>query len=248
MLGALAVMHFAALGDNQRFAGFQVAHDGEPLRFQRDRLAGNHVFMPAVFGVAHAVDNRADGERVAEGDETVAANHRNHGIRAAHAAVGGGDGVEDDFRRGPQLLLALDFVGEDVEQRFGIRMRVDVAQVALVNGADELVGVGEIAVVGKRDAVGRVHIERLRFGGARSAGGRVAHMADAVIADKTLHLALAENIAHETVVLVQEKAPVRVAGGNTGGVLAAMLQDGQRVIQRLVYKGFAHNAHNAAHT
>ena len=191
--------------------------------FQGDRFAGNHVFAAAIFGSARAVNDGADGERVAEGDEAVAANHRHNRIGATHAAVGGGDGVEDDFRRRPQLLLALDFVGEDVEQRFGIGMGVDVAQVAGVDGADEFVGVGEIAVVGERNAVGRIDVERLRFGGAGRAGGRVTHVADAVVADESLHFAFVKDVAHQAVVFVQEEATVRVAGCNAGGVLSAVL-------------------------
>ena len=126
-------------------------------------------------------------------------------------------------------------------------MRVDMAQIAGINGADKLIGIGEIAVVRERDAVGRVHIKRLRLGRAGRARGRVAHMADAIIADEALHLALAENIAHEAVVLVQKKTTVPVAGCDPGGILPAMLQNRQRVIKRLVYIRFSNDTHNAAH-
>ena len=72
-------------------------------------------------------------------------------------------------------------------------------------------------------------------------------MADTVIADKPLHLAFAEDVAHQTVVLVEKKATIRVAGCNAGGVLSAVLQNGQRVIKRLVYIGFSDYSNNATH-
>ena len=68
--------------------------------------------------------------------------------------MGGGDSDEDGVRVRAQLRLALQFVGKDVEQGFGIGAGVDVAQVAGVDVADEFVTVGEVAVMGEGDAVG----------------------------------------------------------------------------------------------
>ena len=245
--GALLVMHRAVCGNNERLARLQIAHDAKTLRLQRHRFTGNHVLRAAVLRLALAINNRADGKRIAEGHQTIVANHRHHRIRAAHPAVGSGDVVEDNFRRRPQLLLPLNLMRENIEQRLRIRMRVDMAQIAGINGADKLIGIGEIAVVRERDAVGRVHIKRLRLGRAGRARGRVAHMADAIIADEALHLALAENIAHETVVLVQKKTTVPVAGCDPGGILPAMLQNRQRIIKCLVYIRFSNDTHYAAH-
>ena len=120
-----------------------------------------------------------DGKRIAEGNETIAANHRHHRIRAAHPAVGSGDGVEDNFRRRPQLLLPLNLMRENIEQRLRIRMRVDMAQIAGINGADKLIGIGEIAVVRERHlALLMVDGERLTVAAARRARRSVAYMTD----------------------------------------------------------------------
>ncbi|MOA38107.1 hypothetical protein D3C78_1597550 [compost metagenome] len=71
-------------------------------------------------------------------------------------------------------------------------------------------------------------------------------MADADLADQALHVALLEHVTHQAVVLAQ-KQPAAMAGHDTGSVLAAMLEDGQRVIQRLVDVGLTDNTDNATH-
>jgi len=71
-------------------------------------------------------------------------------------------------------------------------------------------------------------------------------MADAHMANQTLHMALLEDIAHQAVVLAQEQAAI-MAGDNTGSILAAVLEDGEPVIQRLIDVRFTDDTDNAAH-
>ena len=66
-------------------------------------------------------------------------------------------------------------------------------------------------------------------------------------ADEAAHFPFVEDIAHKAVVFVQEKAPVFVAGGDTGGILPTVLQDGEGVIKRLVDVVFADDSDDAAH-
>ena len=88
---------------------------------------------------------------------------------------------------------------------------------------DELLGVGQVAVVAEADAERRVDVERLGLVRAVAAGRRVAHVADPGIAHELAHVLLAEHVAHEAGVLVHEQR-VLVHRHDAGRVLAAMLQ------------------------
>ena len=71
-------------------------------------------------------------------------------------------------------------------------------------------------------------------------------MADAHLALETQHVALLEHVPHQAVVLAQVDAPA-FAGEDAGGILAAVLQDQQTVIDGLVYRTFGQYADDAAH-
>ena len=142
-----------------------------------------------------------------------------------------GDGLEDVVRRQRAPVLDLQFVREHVEQDFGIGIGVDVAPVVVEDFAAQRVGVDQVAVVRKRDAVRRVHVERLRLGRAFGACGRIAAVADADVAAKAEHRLAREHVAHEAGPLVQAQA-IAVDRRDARRVLAAMLQHGQRVIER----------------
>ncbi len=155
-------------------------------------------------------------------------------------------GLEDVLFGGAQLALTGQLMGKHVEQHFGIRVGIDVPQVRLVQLLGQLLDIGQVAVVRQGDAVGGVHVERLGLGRGRGAGGGITYMAQPHGADQALHVPLVEHIANQTVFLAQEQ-PVPVAGHYAGGVLAAMLQDGQSIVERLVDVRLAHYANNATH-
>jgi len=71
-------------------------------------------------------------------------------------------------------------------------------------------------------------------------------MADAHIAAQRFHMALLKDVAHKPVVLTQMDTLV-VAGENASGILTAMLQNKQTLIQGLVHRAFGNNADDAAH-
>ncbi len=54
-------------------------------------------------------------------------------------------------------------------------------------------------------------------------------MADPHAADQVLHVTLLEDVADQAVVFAQEEFTVQ-AGDDTGGILTAMLKDGERVV------------------
>ena len=139
----------------------------------------------------------------------------------------------------------LQLVGQDIEQDFRVRIGVDVAQVGAEDIRLQLPGVGEIAVVRQADAVGCVDVHRLRFRGARCAGGGVAHMSNAHVAAQSAHVALLEDLPHQAIALAQLQATV--PGDHARGVLAAMLQGEQSVVDLLIDGRLADDADDAAH-
>jgi len=71
-------------------------------------------------------------------------------------------------------------------------------------------------------------------------------VADAHVADQALHMALLKDIANQAVILAQ-KQPAVMARNDTGCILAAVLQYGKRVIQRLIDVRLTDDADNATH-
>ena len=111
----------------------------------------------------------------------------------------------------------------------------------------QLVVIREVAVMGEADAVRRVHVERLRLGGFRAPGRRVAHVADTYVAGQAQHVAGTEHVADEPVgpALLQ---PVLTPGDDTGRILATVLHHGQAVVKGLIDGVPANDSDNAAHT
>lgn len=244
-LRALAGIELAFLGDVHRLARRQVADQGEAEYVQGHALGGDHVF-DAVLGMPLAEDDRTDRIGVAETDDAMAGDHRHHRVAADATVVHAGNRGEDVLLGGLQLVAHRQLVGEHVEQHFRIGVGVHVAQVGFVDFLGQLLDIGQVAVVRQGNAVGRVDVERLRLRRAGAAGGRVTHMADADAADQALHVALLEDVADQAVVLAQVQLIV-MAGDDTGSVLAAMLEDGERVIQRLIDVRLAHDTDDATH-
>jgi hypothetical protein len=135
---------------------------------------------------------------------------------------------------------------EHVQQHLAVGVGVDVAQVRLEHLRAQLDRVGQVAVVREADAVGTVHVERLRQCRARAARGGIAHVADAVHSAQALHVLAAEHVAHQAVGLALLEHAV-VAGHDARGVLAAVLQHRQRIVELLVYVTTSDDARDAAH-
>ena len=145
------------------------------------------------------------------------------------------------------LRRALELEREHVEQHLAVGVGVDVAEVELEELALQLLAVGQVAVVAERHAERRVHVERLRLEvGERGAGGGIAAVADAGGAHQVAHVARAEHVLHEAraLVHVEDRA---LARHDARGVLAAVLQQEQAVVQQLVDGRMRNDADDAAH-
>ncbi len=136
---------------------------------------------------------------------------------------------------------------EHVEQHFRIGAGVEVAQVLADQYLGELGSVRQVAVVTEADAVRRIDHERLRFRRTVAACSGIADVADADVALEAQHVALLEDVAHQAVLLAHEQLAF-VAGHDAGGVLAAVLQYRQRVIDLLVGRRVPDDADDSAHS
>jgi hypothetical protein len=142
---------------------------------------------------------------------------------------------------------AFQFVREHVDQHLGVALGVDVAVVGGEQLRLQRLRVGQVAVVRQRDAERRVHVEGLRlFLAVGIAGGGVAHLAQARGAGQRAHVAGAEHVAHHALGLVHEDLAA-LQGDDAGRVLAAMLQQQQRVVDQLVDRALADDPNDSAH-
>jgi hypothetical protein len=239
------MVQVAAHIDQHALAGGDISDQLEAVDIQRDALGGDHVLRAAV-GLALAVDRRADAVGVAEAEQAKARDHRHGRVAAATTTMHALNGAEDVVLVDPQAVLRLQLMREHIEQDFRIGLGIDVAQILDEDVLLQLLGVGEVAVVRQHDAVGGVDIERLRLGGTRQTGGRVADMADPHIAAQVHHMLVAEDVSRQARLLAHEQT-VAVAGDDTCGVLPAMLQDQQGVVERLVDGLLGDDADDAAH-
>jgi hypothetical protein len=183
--------------------------------------------------------------RIAKGDDPVADDHRDHRVAAAAAPMHGLHRVEDVRHLEARRWRCWQLVREHVQQHLGVRAGVQMAPVLAHQQLGKLGGVGEVAVVPEADAVRRVDVERLGLGGTRTAGRRIAHVADTDVALQPQHVALLEDVAHQAVALADEQPPV--LGHDAGGVLAAMLQHRQRIVDGLVDGFVPDDSDDSAH-
>jgi hypothetical protein len=122
-----------------------------------------------------------------------------------------------------------------------------VAEIELEELALERFAVRQVAVVRERDPERRVHVERLRFElGRRAARGRIAAMPDAEVSGEVAHVARAEDVADVAGALVQvERRPV--ARDDARGILSAVLQQQQGVVEHLVDRRVRDDADDSTH-
>ena len=243
---ALLRVQPALLVDEHRLARRHIAHQLEGQDIERDVLRGQHVFG-AARRAPLAEHQRPDAVGIAEPEHAVADHHHHHRVAAAAAPVHRAGGRENVGRRHALRANALQLRGQHVEQHFGIGLAVEVAPLFAREHFGQFRGIGEVAVVAQADAVGSIDVERLGLGGAVAAGGRVADMPDSRVAAQFEHVVLLEHVAHQAGTLAHAQRAV-VGGHDAGGILAAVLQHGERVVDALVYCTRADDADDATHS
>jgi hypothetical protein len=115
--------------------------------------------------------------------------------------VDGGHGGKDRLRRETLDVLTLQLVSEHVRQRLGVGAGVQVPAVLLNQQGLQLIGVGEVAVVGQANAVRRIDVKGLGLGRIQGTCSRITAVADANIAPQFIHVPLLEDVADQAVLL-----------------------------------------------
>ena len=137
---------------------------------------------------------------IAEGEETTTHNKQYYCVGTPAPLMHRANGLEDvpgPLRR--TTGASRELMGKDVKKNFRVRFRINVPKVGAEHRLLQRLGVGEIAVMGQGNAIGRVHVHRLGFGHARRAGGGIAYVANAMMPLQALHVLLLEYVPHKTI-------------------------------------------------
>jgi hypothetical protein len=231
--------------DEDCLAGRDIALGAMARSLERHGLAGDH-HLGAVGRLAEHQGPNAVW--IAKRQQSMARDQRDDGVRALQPAVHGLHGVEH-IRRLQNLVAphTLDLVRQHVDQHLGVAGGIDVAAIDVEQFLLERRGIGQVAVVHQHDAVRRVDVERLRFLFVeRVARGRVANLAEPHRSGQAAHVARAKDVAHHAARLVHE-ALGALHRDDAGRVLAAVLQQQQRVVDQLVDGRLRYHADDAAH-
>ena len=230
--------------DKHRLAGGDVAIKRNAQSFQCHRFAGEHGH--AVGAVTHA--QWTDSKGIAECQQPVPGNHGDDGVGAAQAPVNGAYSGENVCNR---CLLSIagpaQLVRQHIEQHFRVTLGVDVTVIGFGQIFAQGLCIGQIAVVHHDDAERGVDIKRLGFFFTVCvAGCGVAHLTQAAIAGQGAHVARAKDVAHHALGLVHEKLAIHLCG-DAGGILAAMLQQQQGIVEQLVHMAFLYHGDDSTH-
>ena len=145
------------------------------------------------------------------------------------------------------LHVYRQFVGEHVQKHFRITRRIDVTPIKHIEFLLDRIGIRKVAVVGKHNAVGGVHVKRLTFlVGTRAACRRIPYVPDPEVTGEAAHVARSEHVAHEAHRLMHMKDPA-VQRTDTRCILPAVLQKQQCIVKPLIYRAVAYQTDYAAH-
>ena len=119
-------------------------------------------------------------------------------------------------------------------------------KISAENMLPQLIIIGEIAVVGHANPIGRVDIKGLgqcRTGAARSG---IAHMAYTQVAYQSQHMIALEHILYQSLAFALMLLTLMI-GNNTSGILPAVLQHGQCIIEPQIDFRCPRNTYYTAH-
>jgi hypothetical protein len=122
-------------------------------------------------------------------------------------------------------------------------------KILLKQALRELIGIGQVAVMGEDNTVRRIDVKGLGFRTGARPGGGVTAMTDTHIPHQPLDIFLLENIPDQAIGLVSVEAGLLITGRNTGRILAAVLNHPERIIhldRGLDFPG-GNNANDSTH-
>ena len=225
ILGALLRGHLPVDRDEDRFTRSDIPHDLVSAALEHQGLGRNHPLVAHHPLRPSPHHERTNAERIAKSEQAMPWDQRDRGVRAF-------DSLVHPLDRGEQLCrveilprhLLLQFVGEHVDQQFGVGCRVEVPSIDVEQLLGELAGVCQVAVVNEHDAVRGVDVEGLRFLFVRRRPlRRISHVPEPHRAGKRAHVTRAERLAHLPARLHHVESPA-LRRCDTRRILPAMLQ------------------------
>jgi hypothetical protein len=156
-----------------------------------------------------------------------------------------GDRLEDVVGDSVHAILDLQLVREHVEQEFRIRIGVDVAAIVLEHFAAQRCVLIRLPLCASAMPYGEFTYSGCASAEPSEPCGRIAAMTNADVAAQ-VSIASRVNTSRTSPTLVQAQA-IAVDRRDAGCVLAAMLEHGQRVIERGRDFRFADDADDSAH-
>jgi len=184
--------------------------------------------------------------RVAKSNNANADDQRDNRVTTSAALVHGLYSIKYLVGCRMPVYACLQFVGENIEQDLGIRACAQVPAILFCQHLGQFVVICQIAVVTQTNTVGRIHIERLRFGSPRTTRRWVANMTDADITGEAQHMTLSKCVADKTVALALPQS-VFAPGYDACCILSPMLQHGQCIINGLIDWTMGDNSDYTAH-
>ena len=213
--------------------GPHVAHEVGADEIERAGLRRDDPVVPEL-----PERERAEAERVAEGDERVL-GERGHGVRALEP----GHRVRD--RLDERALVAGDQRGDELRVRAGEELTPSATSSARSSSTFTRLPLWPSATVRAR----AVMDERLRVRPLVRAGGRVARVADRGLARKRVQLLLVEHVRDEAH-LAQHGEPALIRDRDARGLLAAVLEREQAEVRETrnvpLLRADAEDAHTGA--
>ncbi len=232
--------------DQHGFPGCNVCDEFKAQNIQDHAFRSDHIFSTLI-GLPLSVHDGPDAMGISETEETETRNHGNSGIAAPTAAMYPSHRSEQVLRINAQLSPHLKLMGEHIHEDFGIRTRIDMAEIFFEQAFFQGFRIGEIAIVGEDDAIGRIHIEGLGFfHRVGEPSGGIANMAHAHVALQLPHILGLEDVLHQPRVLLQVD-PASRTGSDARRILPPMLKHQQGIIECLIHGRFCDAADDTTH-
>ena len=126
--GAHTSVHLAVDINKHGLTGRDIPHQLVAHHIQGHGFRGNHVLRPLI-GVAMTINQRADTEGIAEGENPEPNDEDHNCIGALYPPMHRRDGTENIIRCELQTAYGMQLMRQDVKKNLGVRAGVDVTQI-----------------------------------------------------------------------------------------------------------------------
>ncbi|KAH3666041.1 hypothetical protein OGAPHI_004230 [Ogataea philodendri] len=207
------------------FTGQQVSVDLEPVGLQNNRFGGKHIVFGSIVFQTLSNQDRTDTMRISETNDTVTGQHRNTSVSSSNFLENTFQGLEQITVVDSRFSVGCKLAGKQVQQKFRVRVSIDMSMHNFVHVGSEFFSVGQVTVVTQCNTT---HVT-----------------------DKSQHSLLSEHITGHSVTLALVQSGSLSAGDNTCCVLTSVLKK-QASIKQLRCAVLAlvsqYNSQNSTHS